>query len=126
MSGAQSALRELYDEITDKAGWSMRDVAKRSTRLGAPGVTKSRVGQLVNANPLQSISRDNIISLADGLGTTAELVALAAMQSMGLLFADQAITPEQAIQRDPFLSPDTKQALLAILRTARGGGEDAS
>lgn len=116
MDSSRSALRALYDEITTLSGWSMRDVADRSTRRGARGITKSRIGQLVNAFPLEAISRDNIESLADGLGITAERVALAAIQSMGFRFADHSITPAEAIQRDTTLSADTKQALLAILR----------
>lgn len=118
VEGGRSALWELYTEITTLSGWTMREVAERSTRLGAPGVSKSRVGQLVNANPLESISRDNIVSLADGLGISAERVALAALQSMGFRLADAGITPVEAISRDPYLSEDTRSALLSILRTA--------
>lgn len=120
MESGRSALWELYTEITTLSGWSMRDIAERSTRLGAPGLSKSRVGQLVNAQPLEAISRDNIVSLADGLGVTAERVALAALQSMGFRLADEGITPAEAIARDPYLSEDTRSALLSILRSAEG------
>lgn len=115
----RSPLGQLFDEICRVQGWSHQDVADRSMLRGE-GLVKSRVGQLVNPNPLERISRGNIIALANGLGISPERVALAVIQSMGFKVADAGISPAEAIARDPHLSLDTKDALLSIIRNAEG------
>jgi len=116
---SRSPLRELYDSVTQANGWSMRDVASRAAARNAE-LSKSRIGQLINADPLESISAYSIHALAAGLGVAPARVALAAVQSMGFSVAADDITPAEAIMRDETLSADTKDALLSILRAAQG------
>lgn len=115
-----SALGRLYDSITRANGWAMRDVADRVTERseGTLSLSKSRIGQLVNPDPLPAISSDNIAALAVGLGISPDRVARAAIEAMGFRLPSTDLTPAEAIQRDESLSADTRNALLSILRTA--------
>lgn len=115
----KSPLRELYDSVTQANGWSQRDIVKRIGDRGE-SLSKSRIGQLINTWPLESISAGAIQALAAGLGVAPARVALAAVQSMGFQVASESITPAEAIMRDESLSADTKAALLSILRAAEG------
>lgn len=109
----RTPLRDLYDEVTRINGWSLRDVERRG------GISKSRIGQLIKADPLEGIQAGAIYRLAEGLGVSPDRVALAAIQSMGFRVSSDGITPAEAIARDETLSEDTRSALLAILRGAR-------
>jgi transcriptional regulator with XRE-family HTH domain len=113
----RSPLAILVDEVCEANGWSRREVARRVKQAGGT-LSPSRLGQLLGENPLGGIQADKIYDLADGLGISAERVAVAVMQSMGFRLSDSSVTPAEAIRRDPYLSQDTKQALLAILRSS--------
>ncbi|WP_109507307.1 hypothetical protein [Nocardioides speluncae] len=113
----RSALGELYDAVTRANDWSLRDVEARIAKVGG-SLKRSRINDLVNANPLESIRAEVIYDLADGLGVSADRVAVAVVQSMGFRVSADGITPAEAIARDPHLSEDTKAALLSILKTA--------
>lgn len=115
----RTPLGELYETATRVNGWVMREVAERARERGGD-ISKSRIGQLVNENPLSSISAGMIDALALGLNLSRDRVALAAVQSMGFRVGDtNTISPAEAIARDADLSADTKVALMAILSTAR-------
>lgn len=118
----RSALGVLYDDVTAANDWSMRDVARRVTERSGGGLSlsKSRIGQLVNAYPLPSVSGEAIDALALGLGVSRDRVARAAIQSMGFRIAGDDLTPAEAINRDAHLSDDTRRALLSILRATEG------
>lgn len=113
-----SPLRELYDSVTAANGWSTRDVERRvvAQSQGTSKLSRARINQIVNAEPLTSITAEAIHSLAAGLGVSPARVALAAVQSMGFRVADDAITPAEAIRRDVGLTEHTKRALLSILQ----------
>lgn len=115
----RSPLRELYDSVTSANGWSTRDVEARVEARGGR-LRRSRISQIVNAWPLDSISSDAIHSLALGLGISPDRVALAAIQSMGFRVHADSMTPAEAISRDESLSDDTRRSLLAILAAAEG------
>lgn len=114
---SRSALGELYGSVTAANGWAMRDVEAQSKRRGEP-ISKSRIGQLVNANPLEGIQASAIYALAAGLGISADRVALAAVQAMGFRVGVGEVTPAEAIMRDGSLSEDTRRALVSILQAA--------
>jgi hypothetical protein len=113
----RTPLRELYDSVTKANGWSSRDVEKRVEARGGK-LSKSRIGQIVNAWPLDSITAGAIHSLALGLGVSPERVAIAAVQSMGFRVQVDGLTPAEAIMRDENLSDDVRRSLLAILSAA--------
>lgn len=121
VNGNRSALGELYDSVVAANGWSLRDIEARIERAGG-SLRRSRIGQLVNASELTSIRAEAIHDLAVGLGVSPDRVAIAALQSMGFRVGSEGMTPAEAVMRDPRLSRDTKDALLAILRGADGSG----
>lgn len=120
-AGSRSALGELYDSVTAANGWSLRDVERRVADRGG-SLRRSRINQLVNDQPLPSVSAEAIDDLAAGLGVSVDRVAVAALQAMGFRVSLDEVTPAEAIMRDVRLSKDTKDALLAILRGAGGAG----
>jgi len=113
----RTPLRALYDSVTQANGWSMRDVERRIADRGER-LSKSRIGQLINTWPLESIAADKIHALAAGLGIAPARVALAAVQSMGFNVSIENLTPAEAIMRDETLTDDTRAALLSILRAS--------
>lgn len=120
----RTPLGQLYDSVTRANGWSMRDVERRIMGSGGK-LSKSRIGQLVNKWPLESITGDAVRMLALGLGVAPERVALAAIQSMGFRVHVDSISPAEAIARDETLSEDTRRSLLAILAAANEGRRGA-
>lgn len=116
----RTPLRELFDSVTSANGWSLRDVAQRIQDRKYE-LSRSRISQILNAAPLESITRDKIMALAVGLGIAPDRIAVAAFQSMGYRLGGDEITPAEAIQRDVNLSEDTRRALLSILRAAGDG-----
>lgn len=123
----RSPLGELYDSVIKANGWSIREVAARiEERTAGLGIKKSRIGQLVNAWPLDSqISGEVIRQLALGLGVAPDRVAVAVIQSMGFRVHADSMTPAEAISRDESLSDDTRRSLLAILAAATEGRRGA-
>lgn len=117
VNSSRSALWELVDSVRTANGWSLRDLEKRAQERGE-GISRARISQLVNANPLESISRGNIMALADALGVSDERVALAATQAMGFRIDDPALSPAEVITRDARIPEETKAALLAVLRSS--------
>lgn len=115
-----TALKELYDTVTSLHGWSMRDVERRAAAAGYD-ISKSRIGQLIKADPLEVITAAKIQALAAGLGISSARVAIAAVQSMGFAVGVDDITPAEAIARDETISEDTRNALLSILQAPRRG-----
>lgn len=114
----RSPLAVLVDEVCLANGWSRREVARRAQAKGHD-LSPSRLGQLLNEYPLPGIQSDKIEAIAAGLAIPEERVARAASAAMGFrIDADGgALTPAEAIRRDPSLSVDTKAALLAVLQS---------
>lgn len=117
-----SALGRLYDSVTQANGWALRDVEARIRvrSNGGLSMSKSRIGQLVNADPLEAVTVDNIECLAVGLNISRDRIARAAIESMGFRLPSDDLTPAEAINRDITLSEEMRAALLSILRTAEG------
>lgn len=115
----RSPLAILVDEVCAANGWSRREVSRRARAAGG-SLSPSRLGQLLSEYPLGGIQADKIHDIAVGLGISPERVAVAVVQAMGFRISDASVTPAEAIRRDPYLSQDTKQALLAILHTSGG------
>lgn len=117
-----SALGKLYDSVTQANGWALREVETRiKVRSdGQLSMSKSRIGQLINSDPLEAVTADNIECLAIGLGVSRDRVARAAIESMGFRLPSEDLTPAEAISRDITLSEEIRAALLSILRTAEG------
>lgn len=113
----RTPMRELFDSVTRANGWSQREVERRIADRKYQ-LSKSRINQLINDYPLESISNNAIMAMAIGLGISPDRVALAAVQSMGYRIGGENLTPAEAIQRDATLSDDTRRALLSILRAA--------
>lgn len=120
----RSPLRELYDQVAGANDWSTRDVERRIAERGMK-LSKSRIGQIVNAWPLESVNASWVYALAAGLGVAPSRVAIAAVQSMGFQIAGDDLTPAEAIARDASLNDATKRALLSILRDADEGRRGA-
>lgn len=121
MTGRTSALGRLYDSVTQANGWAMRDVERRISERsnGNYTLSKSRIGQVVNPDPLPSINSYVIHALAIGLNISPARVARAAIEAiMGFEVVGDDLTPAEAISRDESLSDDTRSALLSILRNA--------
>lgn len=114
-------LQQLIDSVQTANDWSLRDIEKRASAGHAP-ISKSRIAQLKQENPLGNVTLGNIYGLAAGLGISPTRVAIAAIQSMGFNVSAADITPAEAIARDETLSDDTKRALLAILHAPRREG----
>jgi len=110
-----SPLRELFDSVAQANDWSQRDVARRIEDRGHK-LKRSRINQIINARPLDSITAEGIEAIADGLGISHDRVAVAAVQAMGYRISVADITPAEAIMRDTALSEATRRALLSVLR----------
>lgn len=121
----RTPLRELYDNVVQANGWSLRDVERRIKERWGDGMSKSRISQVCNADPLPSISGEAIRALAVGLNVTPERVAVAAVQSMGFRIFSDSISPAEAIKSDETLSEDVRRSLLAILSSAGEGRRGA-
>jgi hypothetical protein len=124
-------MHQLGQLITDRMehpdnDWSLSQVVQRMKDAGHRGVGKSRLGQIRN-NPVDSIKRDVIFALADGLGVTPLTVANAAIESMGIPTRPAEVTDSAAtIRIDPTLSDSDRRKLLALLREMRGRSLDAA
>lgn len=112
-----NALGDLIDEIRRANDWSEDRVVQNAVKAGAK-LGRSNLNALATTVPLPGIQRATVQALADGLGVSADRVALAAMQGMGFRPPVGIVSAAEAVQRDPSLSEDTRTALLAILRAA--------
>lgn len=112
-------LGDLIEEVRSLNGWSQQQVADRANKaLGERLLSKQNVSRLAAEYPLTSVTRKSIQALAAGLGVSPDRVALAAFQSMGFRPPAVDLSPAEAIARDSSLSADTRNALLAILRSS--------
>lgn len=99
--------------------WSLADVVTRMNKAGHYNIGKSRLGQ-IRSQPVESIKRDVIFALADGLGVTALTVANAVLESMGIETRPVEVTDSAAtILTDPSLGDADRRQLLALLREIR-------
>lgn len=102
--------------------WSLQDVVDRMVAAGHKAITsRSRIGQIRN-DPIESINRDVIFALADGIGVTPLTVASKAIQSMGVELHPAEVTDAiVTIQIDPTLSDDNRRELAALIQAMRTG-----
>lgn len=81
-------------------------------------MSSSRLGQLLNQDPLPGIQAERIDDIAVGLGIGRDRVAVAAIEALGFALPDSAPGPAEAVRQDPTLPEPTRQALLAVLAAA--------
>lgn len=108
-------LGQLIQSVEDSKGWTLREIARRIDR-GGYSMTHSHVGNL-KRKPIRSITYDMVQALAAGLDVPERLVALVAVESMGV----HDVNPFEAgaavaIARDPSLSERDRRVLLAAVR----------
>ncbi len=119
------ALARLIDAVKDANAWSDVDVTAAARRHGHD-LSKSNISRIRQQNPLVSITAATLRGLAAGLGVSIEQVALAALDSMGIVVARYDVaTPEQAIRLDVDLSARDRAVLLGMLTTMREAPEGA-
>lgn len=108
-------LGQLIQSVEDSRGWTLREISRRIDRAGY-SMTHSHVGNL-KKKPIRSITRDMVRALAVGLDVPERVVALAAIESMGVHDVNPAEAGAAiAIARDPSLSERDRRVLLAVVR----------
>ncbi|ORA57273.1 hypothetical protein BST24_24035 [Mycobacteroides franklinii] len=115
---AQHQLGQLIDDIKVANGWSDPDLVRNAKEKGYV-LSKSNISRY--RLPFPSIKGEVILSLAAGLRVAPARVAVAAIESMGILLPqhDDAPTPEQAVRLDHDLSERDRDAVLALLAQLR-------
>lgn len=112
-------LAQLIDGVKSANGWSDPDLVRNAEQKHYV-LSKSNISRY--RKPLVSIKGEVILALAAGLRVSADQVAVAAIESMGIpLPSYDAATPEQAIRLDLALSARDKQTLFAVLKQLREG-----
>jgi hypothetical protein len=111
-----TALGHLISEVQAANKWSYADIAYNAETSGRR-LSKSRVESLRNGT-LPSISIKAIEALAAGLKVAPNLVARAAVESMGYAVVVGAPDPADALAEDPALSEPMRRVLIAALAAA--------
>lgn len=120
---AQHPLGQLIQSVEDGRGWSLREVARRIEREGKR-MSNAYVATL-KTKPIRSITYEMVQALAVGLDVPERIVALAALESMGVHDIGTAETGAAvAIARDPGLSDRDRRILLAVVREMQGERTD--
>lgn len=108
-------LGQLIQSVEDSKGWTMREIARRAERAKVP-LSNAYLGKLKRQG-IRSITIETIHALSVGLDVSERVVALAAVESMGVHdvnpFEEGAAV---AIARDPSLSERDRRVLLAAVR----------
>lgn len=117
MTEASNPIARLIDTIKEANRWSDPMIVARAESAGHQR-SKSWISNIRNAG-MPTMSADTIHALSDGLGVPVSRVLRAVLETMGLPYGDESISPEAAIKADPMLRDDTKAALLAIISEAR-------
>lgn len=103
------ALGRLIEDVRAARGWNQAEVGRRV------GLSRGRVGQLIN-DPVKAVpTRDTIVSLARGLEVPAWVVLDAYLESLGLPTRPTHISIAEAVSADTSLSAGDKRAVLAFL-----------
>ncbi len=107
------ALARLIEDVRATQGWNQSELGRRA------GLSRARIGQLIN-DPVKAVpSRDTVIQLARGLGLPPWVVMDAYLESLGLPTRPTHITVEDAVRADPSISVEGKEAVLALARHLR-------
>lgn len=114
---AGNPVGRLIDAAEEANGWSDRDLAARASRAGHQ-LSKSAVSAF-RRNGMPTIVPDTIRALAAALSLPVSEVLRAALDAAGLPAGAQPSTVEHAIRSDPDLPSEIKDALLAVVRSAR-------
>lgn len=97
-------------------GRSMQAAADLATRGGAP-ISKSHISK--NARKAESLTPQLVRGIAAGYGIAEEDVVRAILADLGFTISDYNPTIESQIRRDPDISADVKEVLLAAVVAAR-------
>lgn len=114
-------LGELMESVRTANDWSYGDIARNTEGIvGVKPLSRSNVQRLATDYPLVSITRGAVLSLSAGMRVSPDRVALAAVQAMGFRPPVSEVTAAEAVQRDASLDDRTRNAILAIIRSAAG------
>lgn len=120
----------LIDSVKEVEQWSDPTLVANA-EAGGYKISKSRISQLRN-EPVQTVSADNIRTLAAALKVPEARVVDAYLEAMGFPVREQPQSGvEEAIRADGRLSTDDKDTLLTLVRSMRrrtaqvGGGGPA-
>lgn len=97
-------------------GRSMQAAAELATRNGEP-ISKSHISK--NTRKIESLTPQLVRGIAAGYGLAVEDVIRAVLADLGLPISDYNPTVESQIRRDPDLSSESKEMLLAAVAAAR-------
>ena len=118
-------LGQLFQSVEDSKGWTLREIARRIERSGRT-ISHAYVARL-KREPIKSITYDTIHALSVGLDVPERVVALAAVESMGVHDVNPAEAGAAvAIARDPSLSERDRRVLLAVVREMQREDDEAA
>jgi hypothetical protein len=115
-------LARLIDTLKSTNDWSDPVIVENAQRDGHD-LTKSNISRIRNEDPLLSIKGSTILALAAGLRVSAAQVAIAAVESMGIVLPSyERPTVEQVVRLDMTLAERDRTILLATMRGIREQG----
>lgn len=119
MPVSRHPLAQLIDAVKRDAGMSDEDIAATARRAGHK-ISKQRIANLREQDPLTTIVPKTLRALADGMHVPLGKVVEAALPSAGLPTGRPTDwTIEAAIDADPQLPLPAKRILLQLVETAR-------
>ena len=118
-------LGQLIQSVEDSKGWTVREIARRIERADL-NLSNAYLGRL-KRKPITSVTYETIHALAVGLDVPERMVALAAVESMGVHDVNPAEAGAAvAIARDPSLSERDRRVLLAVVREMQREDDEAA
>ncbi len=107
------ALARLITDVMATHEWNQADVGRRA------GITRQRIGQLIN-EPVKAVpDRETIAKLARGLSVPPWVVMDAYLETLGLPTRPTHVTVEESVNADVSLSVAGKAAVLAVVTHMR-------
>lgn len=120
---APHPLSRLIQSIEDGQGWTDRQLSRRIARAGH-SMSFSYIGKLKN-HPIQSVTAGMVRALAAGLEIPETVVAIAALESMGVhIDTDSSAGLDVAITSEQSLTDYDKRLLRAVVKEMRTDGEE--
>lgn len=119
---APHPLSHLIQSIEDGQGWTDRELSRRINNAGH-AMSHSYIGKLKN-HPIQSVTAPMVRALAAGLGISETVVAIAALESMGVhIDTSREAGLDVAISTENSLTDYDKRLLRAVVKEMRTDGE---
>lgn len=115
---APHPLSHLIQSIEDGQGWTDRELSRRIDDAGHT-MSHSYIGKLKN-HPIQSVTAAMVRALAAGLGVSETVVAIAALESMGVhIDTSREAELDVAISTEDSLTDYDKRLLRAVVKEMR-------